>query len=118
MKEIKDINVSLRKDGQISLNLDQGVKVLNLPIKQKDLLAVYAMFHTNEMGVSAIMDAMDRNKDLPWPMNKVKLNQHEVWNPISTFSQAVDALKYFRNQIEYILKEHEEGNKFVETVVI
>jgi hypothetical protein len=125
MKTPKNVNVELLKNNSIRMSLVEDVaeypikeQLRKLPIEQKDLLACYAMLQTNEDGVDAIVDAVNHNEPLPWPMNEVKFNKNETQNPIRHFEDVVYNLNYYKNQITTIIQNYDNGFEVQQSAVV
>lgn len=125
MNKPKNICVELLKNNSIRLSLTENVthylikeKFLKFPIQQRDLLACYALLQTDKNSANEILDALSYEKPLPWPMDKVKFNQYETFNPITNFKDVVYTLNLFKNQITDIIHEYEEGFEVQQMVVV
>ena len=125
MKKPKDISVELLKNNSIRLSLTENVthypikeRYLEFPIQQKDLLACYAILQTDKEGVEVILEAIDDNLPLPYPMRDIKFNQHESVNPIWHFKDVVYTLGYFKTQITNLIQEHEEGFEVQQMAIV
>ncbi len=125
MKAPKNVNVELLKNGSIRMSLTEDVaeypvkeRFIKLPVDQRNLLGCYAMLQTDREGVSVIVDALNHKQPLPYPMNEVKFNKNEAYNPLRNFEDIVYFLNYFKSQITKIIQEHEEGFEVQQMAVV
>ena len=125
MKAPKNVNVELLKNNSIRMSLVENVtnypikeQLRKLPIEQRDLLACYALLQTDREGVDVIVNAVNHNGPLPWPMGKVNFNKNETLNPIRYFEDVVYNLNYYKNQITTIIQNYDNGFEVQQSAVV